>query len=46
MKKKTLHEINRYEDAAFPVEMYTVTKESIFPKGRGYMDLHLSLIHI
>ena len=40
MKKKTLHEINRYEDAAFPVEMYTVTKESIFPKGRGYMDLH------
>lgn len=40
MDKQSLHEINRYADAAFPVGMYTVTKSEIIPEGRGYMDLH------
>lgn len=38
--QKNLHEINRYRDAAFPVGMYFVTKETIIPQGRGYLDLH------
>lgn len=37
---KSLQEINRYKDSAFPVGMYVVTKEQIIPHGRGYMDLH------
>lgn len=37
---KPLHEINRYDDAAFPVGMYIVTKNKIVPEGRGHMDLH------
>lgn len=40
MDNQNLHEINRYSDMAFPVEMYTTTREAIFPEGRGYMDLH------
>jgi AraC-like DNA-binding protein len=35
-----LHEINEYENRGFPFGMYTVTKASITPKGRGYQDLH------
>lgn len=35
-----LHEINAYEDPAFPIGVYTVTKDRIVPAGRGYMDLH------
>lgn len=35
-----LHEINQYSDTAFPVGLYTVTKNRIIPKGRGYQDLH------
>lgn len=35
-----LHEINRYNDRAFPVGIYTVTREGILPDGRGYQDLH------
>lgn len=37
---KELHETNQYKDAAFPVGMYTVTRERIVPHGRGYLDLH------
>lgn len=37
---KELHETNRYQDAAFPVGMYIVTRERIIPHGRGYLDLH------
>ena len=37
---KSLQEINRYKDSAFPVGMYVVTKEQIIPHGRGYMELH------
>ena len=37
---KRLHEINRYADSAFPVGIYTVTREGILPDGRGYQDLH------
>lgn len=40
MDNQNLHEINRYSDTAFPVQMYTTTREAIFPEGRGYMDLH------
>lgn len=39
MDKQSLHEINRYADAAFPVGMYTVTKSEIIPERRGYMDI-------
>ena len=35
-----LHEVNRYDDGAFPVGMYTVTVDGIEPEGRGYLDLH------
>ena len=35
-----LHETNRYPDPAFPVGVYTVTRERIEPPGRGYLDLH------
>lgn len=38
--ERELHETNKYKDAAFPVGMYAVTRDSIFPRGRGYMDLH------
>lgn len=37
---KSLHEINHYDDASFPVGMYIVTKDKIVPEGRGHMDLH------
>ncbi|MDO4323478.1 MAG: AraC family transcriptional regulator [Lachnospiraceae bacterium] len=35
-----LHEANRYEDTAFPYEMYCVNKYGISPAGRGYRDMH------
>lgn len=38
--KKQLHEINAYDDMAFPVGLYTVTRKEIVPPGRGYMDMH------
>ncbi len=37
---RNLQEINRYNDAAFPIGIYTVTPEGIVPEGRGYRDLH------
>lgn len=37
---KNLQEINRYRDARFPLGIYIVTRDSIYPEGRGYMDLH------
>lgn len=37
---KELHETNQYQDAAFPVGMYLVTRNDIVPSGRGYLDLH------
>lgn len=39
-QRKQLQEINRYKDTMFPVGIYIATKTSIFPEGRGYMDLH------
>ena len=39
-EKKSLHEINRYTDPAFPVGIYEVTRKGIMPEGRGYKDLH------
>ena len=39
-KERNLHEINQYMDDAFPVGIYTVTREGILPEGRGYQDLH------
>lgn len=38
--EKQLHEVNRYDDNAFPVGIYIVTKDRIVPEGRGHMDLH------
>lgn len=35
-----LHETNKYNDGAFPYEMYCVNKRGITPPGRGYLDLH------
>lgn len=29
-----------YCDKAFPVSMHTITKNDIFPKGRGFHDIH------
>jgi len=40
MSEKILHEKNRYIDDSFPFGLYTVTKASVFPTGRGYLDLH------
>ncbi len=39
-EEKSVHETNQYDDYAFPVGVYRVTKESIVPAGRGYQDLH------
>lgn len=38
--EKQLHEINEYQDTAFPIGIYIVTKKGITPDGRGYLDLH------
>lgn len=38
--KKTLQEINRYSDAAFPVSMHIINKYDVFPEGRGFQDIH------
>ena len=35
MSKKALHEVNRYHDPAFPVELFQVTQGGILPPGRG-----------
>lgn len=35
---KQLHEINHYNDLAFPGGLYTVTRDGILPDGRGYSD--------
>lgn len=40
IKDKNLEEVNHYKDYAFPVEVFTVTRESIVPHGRGFLDLH------
>lgn len=40
MNKKNYHEINQYKDSLFPVEIYHVTNQHIFPAGRGMMDFH------
>jgi len=40
MKKKDYHEINQYKDALFPVEIYRVSEQGIFPFGRGLRDFH------
>ena len=37
---KELHEINQYNDNAFPVGMYIVNRNQIIPRGRGFFDLH------
>lgn len=40
MEKKNYHEINRYKDDLFPVEIYRVSEKGIFPFGRGLRDFH------
>lgn len=40
MEKKNYHEINRYKDALFPVEIYRVNEKGMFPFGRGLRDFH------
>lgn len=38
--KKELHEVNRYQDEAFPVELYRVSHRGMDPAGRGLRDYH------
>ncbi len=38
--KNTLYYKTEYPDDAFPVNLYTITKYSCVPQGRGYKDLH------
>ena len=40
MESRALHEINRYRDAAFPVELYRVSHAGMEPAGRGLRDYH------
>lgn len=40
MEKKAYHEINRYKDALFPVEIYRVNETGMYPFGRGLRDFH------
>lgn len=40
MKNITYHEINQYKDTLFPVEIYHVSDNGIFPSGRGLKDFH------
>ncbi|MCC8103910.1 MAG: AraC family transcriptional regulator [Clostridiales bacterium] len=40
MDKREYHEINRYPDNLFPVEIYRVSESGIFPFGRGIQDFH------
>lgn len=35
-----IRENPNYNDYAFPISMHTITKTDIFPKGRGFHDLH------
>ncbi|MEO3946114.1 AraC family transcriptional regulator [Gorillibacterium sp. CAU 1737] len=37
---KELHESNRYPDMHFPIQMYTVSRWTCTPHGRGFQDLH------
>lgn len=39
-RSEELHETNRYQDDAFPVGLYVITRKGIEPEGRGYRDLH------
>lgn len=40
MESKKYHEINKYKDNLFPVEIYRVSNSCIFPSGRGLKDFH------
>lgn len=40
MEKRTYHEINQYQDTSFPVAIYRINEEGIFPPGRGLRDFH------
>lgn len=40
MGKRELHEVNRYRDEAFPVELYYVSHAGMVPPGRGLGDHH------
>ena len=35
-----MHECPNYVDPAFPVSMHTITKHDMFPRGRGFHDIH------
>ena len=35
-----MREMPAYQDTAFPVSMHIITKNDIFPKGRGFHDIH------
>ncbi len=40
MSVSSLHEVNQYPDAAFPVELYRGSQHGVTPHGRGLMDYH------
>lgn len=40
MEKRNYHEINRYKDLMFPVEIYRVNEAGMYPGGRGLRDFH------
>lgn len=40
MENTTYHEINQYKDSLFPVGIYHVSNNGIFPSGRGLKDFH------
>ena len=44
-KKDNLKEVNRYNDSAFPVGMYTVTVDGIEPEGQGIF-INKNLLHV
>lgn len=39
-ENKKMHETPEYMDRTFPLSMHIITKTDIFPKGRGFNDIH------
>jgi len=39
-KDNSLHEKNKYENTSFPFEVYRIDKYSMYPRGRGFDNLH------
>lgn len=40
LELKKYHEINKYKDFLFPIEIYQVNETGIYPLGRGLRDFH------